>query len=58
MKGKDPWPGVSTFSKDKNGRIYQVNKSFFGPGDNFCAAWDLFDLLPKGLNGWGAKFNY
>ncbi|MGZ6331522.1 MAG: DUF899 family protein [Bdellovibrionota bacterium] len=58
MKYGDPWPGVSTFQKDKNGRIYQVNKSFFGPGDNYCATWDLFDLLPKGVNGWEAKFNY
>lgn len=58
MKGGDPYPGVSTFQRDKNGRIYQVNKAFFGPGDNYCAVWDMFDLLPKGVNGWEAKFNY
>src|SRR4051794_9103624 len=57
MRDGDPVPGVSTFQRDKSGKIYQVNKSIFGPGDNYCPLWDLFDLLPKGVNGWSAKFN-
>ena len=58
MKDGDPWPGVTTFQKDKKGKIYQINSAFFGPGDNYCSLWDLLDLLPKGVNGWSAKFKY
>jgi predicted dithiol-disulfide oxidoreductase (DUF899 family) len=50
-----PGPGVSTFVK-KGGKIFRVADTGFGPGDNFCAMWDLNDLLPK--NDWGPKFHY
>jgi len=50
-------PGVSTFVK-KGGKIYRFSDSIFGPGDNFCAVWDLFDLLPGGSSKWEAKFKY
>ena len=53
-----PWPGVSTFKKDPDGRIYRVAKAHLGPGDDFCAAFPLFDMLQEGLNGWEAKYNY
>lgn len=51
------WPGVSTFVK-KGGKIYRHADSVFGPGDNYCAAWDLFDLLPGKGTDWEAKFKY
>jgi predicted dithiol-disulfide oxidoreductase (DUF899 family) len=51
----DPWPGISTFVK-KGGKIYRVADTLLGPGDNFCVAWDLFDLLPK--KNWEPKFRY
>ena len=51
----DPWPGVSTFVK-KGKKIFRLADTGFGPGDNFCAAWDFFDLLPK--KEWGPKFRY
>jgi predicted dithiol-disulfide oxidoreductase (DUF899 family) len=57
-KDGDPSPGVSIFVRDKKGAIYQSSTTWFGPGDNYCSVWDLFDLLPKGANGWGAKFKY
>ena len=53
----DRWPGVSTFVK-KNGKIFRHSNTGFGPGDNFCPAWDLFDLLPGGSGEWGPKFKY
>ncbi|WP_088042071.1 DUF899 family protein [Bacillus sp. EAC] len=43
-----PQPGVSTFRKDKDGTIFHVTKASFGPGDDFCSVWHLFDLLPSG----------
>jgi predicted dithiol-disulfide oxidoreductase (DUF899 family) len=57
-EGGDPTPGVSVFVRDKKGVIYQASKTGFGPGDNYCAVWDLLDLLPQGANGWGPKFKY
>ncbi len=57
-KDNSPWPGVSTFTRDKQGRIFRVADTSFGPGDNFCVIWDLFDLLAQGVNGWNVKFRY
>lgn len=52
------YPGVSTFSKDENGIIRHVAKAFFGPGDDFCALWYLFDLLPEEKPDWEPQFSY
>ncbi|UCE66590.1 MAG: DUF899 family protein [Candidatus Zixiibacteriota bacterium] len=53
----DYWPGVSSFIKE-NGRIYRAARDFFGPHDNYCSAWHLFDLLPRGAGDWQPKFEY
>lgn len=50
-------PGVSVFTKSQNA-INRVADTPFGPGDDFCAAWHLFDLLPNGADGWQPKFAY
>lgn len=52
------WPGVSVFRRQDDGSIVRVARSYFGPGDNFCAIWDLFDLLPDGPNGWEPQYSY
>lgn len=51
-------PGVSAFHKNDDGSITHVSNSPFGPGDDYCAAWHLFDLLPNGSEGWEPKFRY
>lgn len=51
-------PGVSSFRKRRDGTIVRVSKARFGPGDDFCSVWHLFDLLPKGSDGWQPKFTY
>ncbi|WP_042142308.1 DUF899 family protein [Paucisalibacillus sp. EB02] len=48
-------PGVSTFQKDKEGRIFHIADAPFGPGDDFCSVWPLFDLLPSGQKGYHPK---
>lgn len=53
---KDPYPGVSAFIRDKQGKIFRTGKAPFGPGDKFCALWHLFDLLPK--KSWEPKHRY
>ena len=39
-------PAISCFTRDSEGRIFRVSKTQLGPGDNYCAFWDLLDLLP------------
>lgn len=48
-------PGLSAFSKDANGTITQVNKTSFGPGDEFCPVWPALALLPGGAGDWEPK---
>ena len=50
-------PGVSALVR-KDGKIYRANYDYFGPGDFYCAPWHLFDLFPKGANGWHPKMGY
>lgn len=45
-------PGVSAFHKDKAGEITRTGAAYFGPGDDFCAIWPLFELLEGGARGW------
>jgi predicted dithiol-disulfide oxidoreductase (DUF899 family) len=54
----DPQPGVTVFVKDAKGKLFRASSSYFGPGDNFCSLWDLFDLLPKGSDDWQARLKY
>ncbi|MFN0303150.1 MAG: DUF899 family protein [Burkholderiales bacterium] len=57
-KGDASWtPGVSVF-KRRNGTILRVSDAPFAPGDDFCAAWHLFDLIPEGPADWSPKFRY
>lgn len=51
-------PGVTAMTLDNNGRPMRVRSAQFGPGDNFCALWHLFDLLPGGAKGWEPKYGY
>jgi predicted dithiol-disulfide oxidoreductase (DUF899 family) len=53
-----PQPGVSAFRRDASGKIYRTAHTWFGPGDDFCPSWALFDLLSDGANGWSPKCTY
>lgn len=45
-------PGVSAFRRLDDGRIVRTGHTPFGPGDDFCAVWPLFDLLADGAGAW------
>lgn len=53
-----PWPGVSTFHREPDGKIYRVAKAHFGPNDDFCAVWPFLDMLDGGSKGWEPKYTY
>ena len=46
------YPGISAFHKAEDGTITRTGTAIFGPGDDFCPVWPLFDLLNGGANGW------
>jgi predicted dithiol-disulfide oxidoreductase (DUF899 family) len=49
---KGGWmPGVSVFRRDGDA-IVRVSNTGFSPGDDFCALWHFFDLLPGGVGAW------
>jgi len=58
VKDDKPWPGVSAFHKNDDGSIVRTGRSFFGPGDDFCATWSFLDLLKGGPGEWQPKFSY
>ena len=51
-------PGVSVFHKAEDGTLSRSGKAVFGPGDDFCAVWHLFDLLPEGAGDWHPRLHY
>jgi predicted dithiol-disulfide oxidoreductase (DUF899 family) len=53
----NPMPGVSVFTKAQ-GNVLRISDTKFGPGDDFCALWHLFDLLPEGAAGWRPQYSY
>jgi predicted dithiol-disulfide oxidoreductase (DUF899 family) len=54
----EPWPGVSTFLRTSDRKIWQITSAGFGPWDDYCALWPLIELLPKGTNDWEPKYKY
>jgi predicted dithiol-disulfide oxidoreductase (DUF899 family) len=50
-------PGVSVFRKHGQ-KICRVSDTRFAPGDDFCAIWHFFDLLPEGADGWQPQYKY
>lgn len=56
MDEKDFVPGISVFVRDNADTIYHVTDDRFGPWDDYCIVWNLFDLLPSGSSGFHPKF--
>ena len=51
-------PGVSVLRKQDDGSIARVADTPFGPGDSYCAVFNLFDLMPEGSGDWQPKLAY
>jgi len=50
-------PGVSVFRRH-GGRILRVADTGLRHGDDFCALWHFFDLLPDGAGDWQPRYSY
>lgn len=46
------WPGVSGFHRNPDGSIVRTGVTSFGPGDDFCLPWPMFEMLTGGAKGW------
>ncbi len=45
-------PGVSALRRLADGGMVRTNHTAFGPGDDFCAVWPMWDLLDGGAGEW------
>lgn len=54
--GDQLMPGVSALRRETDGSIRRVGRAWFGPRDDFCAVWHLFDLLAGGPGDWRPAF--
>jgi predicted dithiol-disulfide oxidoreductase (DUF899 family) len=58
FRGATGWrPGVSVFKRHGQ-RLVRVSHTGFNAGDDFCAVYHLFDLLPGGSGEWFPKLSY
>lgn len=48
-------PGVSALRRAADGSLVRTGRAAFGPGDDYCAVWPLFDLLEGGVAGWAPR---
>jgi predicted dithiol-disulfide oxidoreductase (DUF899 family) len=52
------WPGLSAFRRNEDGSIVRTGTDVFGPGDDYCPPWRMFDLLHGGAGDWEPKYEY
>lgn len=48
-------PGVSALRRLADGSLVRTGRAEFGPGDDYCAVWPLFDLLEGGAADWAPR---
>jgi predicted dithiol-disulfide oxidoreductase (DUF899 family) len=51
-------PGYSVFRRLPDGSIVRTGRDFFGPGDDYCSPWRMFDLLDGGIGEWRPRYRY
>lgn len=51
-------PGISTFVKSEDNRVYRTNATNLGPFDDFCSVWHIFAMLQSGNDIWQPKITY
>jgi predicted dithiol-disulfide oxidoreductase (DUF899 family) len=54
----DYMPGFSAFRRLADGTIVRTGRDFFGPGDDYCSPWRLFDTLDGGVGEWEPRYRY
>jgi predicted dithiol-disulfide oxidoreductase (DUF899 family) len=57
VQGEGNHPGVVCYEK-RDGKIFKLNKSNFGPGDTFCSMWSLLSLIGLDATSWTPQYSY
>lgn len=57
MEGSDNMPGVVVYERDGD-KIVRKNSGIFGPGDTYCAMWNLLGLAGLGEAEWTPQYAY
>ena len=57
IEGQENMPGATLYER-RDGKIFRKNAAIFGPGDNFCSAWDLLGLAGLDASSWTPQFTY
>ena len=55
--GEGNIPGIVCYVR-KGNEIFRKNASMFGPGDEFCAQWNILSLAGLSTEEWTPQFNY
>ena len=55
--GAENYPGAVLYER-LDGKIYRKNSAVFGPGDNFCSAWDLLSMAGFDASSWTPQYSY
>ena len=58
QQGDYVMPGMSVLHKESDGTITHYSGVPFGPGDDYCALWHMFDLLPGGRGDWKPNYQH
>jgi len=58
MEDGNSGPGASAFHKNADGSIERTGSTWFGPGDDYCSTWPLFEMLADGIHDWEPKYRY
>lgn len=48
-------PGVTALRRAADGSLVRTGRAEFGPGDDYCAVYPLFDLLEGGAGEWAPR---
>lgn len=57
LEGANNMPGAVTYERQGD-QVHRKNACVFGPGDQFCPAWDLLSMAGLTEAQWTPQFNY
>ena len=57
IPGQDNVPGVACYQR-RDGKIYRLGASNFGPGDQHCSLWPLLSLAGFSPENWTPQYTY
>ncbi len=57
VPGEGNYPGMVCYRRDGE-RIFRLNATSFGPGDDFCSIWSVLSLAGEDASTWTPQYSY